>query len=297
MPESGFAVEYNIDPQGSELDQAALATDTVLYVGDASAYDPGMAVEVNEFRLMVASTDTDAGTVTLTTPLGVAADIGDRVFVVAGGEVANDYTLDVVTSDGESLEIPVDFSDRALWVSGPIDPPVPVTLTDDLVKVLDAPGRAAIINPLATPTPLFIGYLDVDQAIPSSLDYQYVTGWVPQVTREGMIYNGVFATVEVPLDGYYSVTAATLWQANSTGRRGIKPMYGSTAFGLIEGSEFKIDASSSQMTTPTSSALKPCGAGDTIAIQVTQNSGGSLNILGDSAGIKSWFQVEYRGPL
>ena len=54
MAEPGFAVEYHIDPQGSELDVAALATDLVLVVGDTSAYDPGMTVEVDGTTATVA---------------------------------------------------------------------------------------------------------------------------------------------------------------------------------------------------------------------------------------------------
>jgi hypothetical protein len=40
VPEHGFAVEFNVDLQGSELDQPALSTDTVLYLADSSEYDP-----------------------------------------------------------------------------------------------------------------------------------------------------------------------------------------------------------------------------------------------------------------
>src|SRR4051812_29215137 len=97
VSESGYAVEYSIDPQGSELDVAAAAADTTLVVGDASAYDPGMTVLVNDVTAVLAATDPDAATLTLTAPLGVDADESERVYVLTAGEVAYDYTLEVQT--------------------------------------------------------------------------------------------------------------------------------------------------------------------------------------------------------
>lgn len=141
MPEHGYALEVNVDPQGSELDQAALSTDTVLYLADASEYDPGEVVEVNGTRATVASADVDAGTVTLTAPLGAAADMGDRVYVIAGGEIAHDYALVVSLSEGDHAEIPIPFTDRKHWGPGPLEPPIPVTVFDDLTKLLEVPGR------------------------------------------------------------------------------------------------------------------------------------------------------------
>ena len=76
MPEQGYVTEVNVDPQGSELDQDALSTDTVLYLGDASEYDPGEVVEINDQRHTVVEADVDAGTITLTAPLGAPPTSG-----------------------------------------------------------------------------------------------------------------------------------------------------------------------------------------------------------------------------
>lgn len=142
MPEAGYAIEVNVDPQGSELVAAALSTDTVLVVEDASVYDAPGVVEVNGIRKTFTDSDIELGTVTLASPLGVAAAVSDRVLVVTGGEIAYDYILVVSLSDGEPAEVPIAYDARASWSPGPILPPIPVTISDDLTTILDAPGRS-----------------------------------------------------------------------------------------------------------------------------------------------------------
>src|SRR6185503_20049720 len=104
-----------------------------------------------------------AGTVTLAAPLGIVADVGDRVYILSADEIAYDHTLEVHTADGDAVEIPVDFAERVLWVPGPIDPPVPVLVSDDLTEIVDVPGRTALVNPFAFEAPLFVGYLAANQ--------------------------------------------------------------------------------------------------------------------------------------
>ena len=158
MPEPGLAVEFNVDPQGSELDQAATATDTVLYVGDASDYDAPGTLRVDTGAALVdvdfTASDTDADTVTLAVPLGVAAEVGDRVYILSGGDIAYDHTLEVHTADGDPVDIDVDYAERVLWEPGPIDPPVPVLISDDLTTIVDVPGRRALVNPFSFEAPL-----------------------------------------------------------------------------------------------------------------------------------------------
>lgn len=294
-----MAVEYNIDPQGSELDTDALATDTVLHLGDAAGYTAPGTVEINGVRMVFVDADEDADTITLAAPLGDVASEGDRVLIVTAGEIAYDYTLEVQTSDGTSHEIDVDYGDRALWVQGPIDPPVPVTVSDDLTQIVDAPGRRAVVNPDAIENPLFVGYLDVNQPIPSGLGVTTVQNWQPQILRGGMVYDSSFHTVVVPIPGWYAVTnSAVAWEFNATGRRTTQPIY-TTLAGAVVGGLFKQDASPDvvQQTTPVISPLVFLDTGEAAALTVSQNSGGSLSLIGDPTGVKSFFSVEYRGPL
>jgi len=299
VPESGYAVEYSIDPQGSELDVAAAATDSVLVVGDASVYDPGVTVMVNDTLAVVAATDVDADTLTLTAPLGVVADESERVYILTAGEVAQDYTLEVQTSDGESHDIPLAPPDRVFWRPGPIDPPVLVTISDDLTTLLDIPGKPSTVNPDAIEAPLFVGYLAVNQSIPDGLGLTTVANWATQILRGGMTYDPSFNAVIVPIDGWYSVnSSAVAWQFNATGRRTTQPLYATLA-GTVMGGLFKQDASpdTAQQTTPVISPMVALLAGESAALTVSQNSGGSLNLIGNSAGTTSFFSVEYRGSL
>ena len=299
MAETGYAVEYHIDPQGSELDVAALATDLVLVVGDTSAYDPGMTVEVDGVTATVAATDDDASTLTLTAPLGIAADESERVLIRTAGEVANDYLLEVQTSDGESHDISLAPPDRVFWQPGPIDPPVLVTISDDLDHLLDIPGKPVVVNPDAIEAPLFVGYLAVNQTIPTGAGFSTVQNWATQILRGGMVYDPAFHSVVVPLAGWYSVNAsAVAWAFNASGRRVTQPMYATLA-GAVTGGQFKQDASPDpvQQTTPVISPMVALQAGESAALMVAQTSGGGLDLIGDSAGTSSFFFVEYRGPL
>jgi hypothetical protein len=137
-----MAVEVNVEAQGSELDTVALSSATVLSVADGSGYDAPGTVEVNGVRRKFISSDVEAGTVTLISSLGVAADIGDRVLVVTGDEIAYDYTLVVALSEGDTVEVPIPYEARGAWSPGPLLPPIPVTVSDDLTQILDAPGRS-----------------------------------------------------------------------------------------------------------------------------------------------------------
>jgi len=247
VPEPGFAVEFNVDPQGSELDQAATATDTVLYVGDASDYDAPGTLRVDTGAALVdvdfTASDTDADTVTLAVPLGVAAEVGDRVYILSGGDIAYDHTLEVHTADGDPVDIDVDYADRVLWEPGPIDPPVPVLLSDDLTTVVDVPGRRALVNPFAVVAPLFIGYLAANQSIPNNASTT-VTSWVVRTLAGGMEYDPATATVVVGLDGWYSVIhSAVTWDPNATGRRTVQPRFNTVDSGVVQGGLYNADAS------------------------------------------------------
>lgn len=299
MPEYGFAVEFNVDPQGSELDADALSSDAVLHVADASAYDGAGTVEVNGIRYDYVDADTDAGTVTLSASLGVAASIGDRVYIVGGGEVAYDHTLEVHTADGEPLEIALDFGDRALWGEpGPIDPPIPVTLSDDLTTILDVPGRRARVTPSAIQAPLLVAHLDANQSFPDGAGFTAVTGWTVTELRGGMQYDATAGAAIVPVDGWYGTgDSALLWQASSAGRRSIQPSFG-TAAGTVPGGQINVAGDGSvQQSTPAASPLKRLLAGESVTLTASQTSGGSLLLVGDPDGAKSFFCVEYRGPL
>ena len=302
MAEPGFAVEFNIDPQGSELDVAATATDTVLYLGDASDYDAPGTVRVDNGTVQVdidiVDVDVDAATITLGLALGVVADVGDRVYILSADEIAVDHTLTVHTSDGDSVEIAVDYADRILWAEGPIDPPVPVLVSDDLTEIVDVPGRRALVNPSSFVAPLFIGYLGTNQSIPTGATFTTVTSWVTRTLAGDMVYDAPTSSVVVPLDGWYSVIhSAVAWTFDPAGRRAIQPVY-LTAAGAVPGGVDRIASSDPvTLTTPVVSPLQPLAAGEAVTLAVSQNSGASLALIGSSAGVESFFCVEYRGPL
>jgi hypothetical protein len=303
VAEPGFAVAFNVDPQGSELDVAATATDTVLYLGDASDYDAPSTVRVDngttQVDVDIVATDVDAGTVTLATALGIAADVSDRVYILTGDEIAYDHDLEVHTSNDAPVFIPVDPADRLLWPEGPIDPPVPVVVSDDLTEIVDIPGRRSLVNPSAFVAPLFVGYLSSGQSIPTGSAFTTVTSWVTRTLTGGMTYDATLNAAVVPLSGWYAVSnSALLWEPNGTGRRAVQPAFISLGTGTTLGGLVNLPGDGSvRQTTAVTSPLQALQEGDAVTLTASQSSGAALSLVGDPDGVKSFFCVEYRGPL
>lgn len=147
MAVRGWARGCESRPRGSELVADAASGATVLYVEDVTDFnDVGGALEINGQRVSYSdgAVDEDAGTITLDGGLTAAATTGDRVFTVSGGQVAKDKILYVSAGDGDEIEVTIPFSQRDLWPEGDYDDDVELTLSDDLERIEEVPGRTPI---------------------------------------------------------------------------------------------------------------------------------------------------------
>lgn len=150
MAEYGELSEVVAEVRGSFLAADASISDTELLVEYAGDFDPeGGTLDLNgtriEYTALVDGVNADdPDTVTLLAPLAVAADEGDTVSVVIGGQVAVDYFAHVGTDDGDQVSIPIRYDQIAGWPVGIYDPPVPVSFSEDHEHLEDAPGRTPL---------------------------------------------------------------------------------------------------------------------------------------------------------
>lgn len=298
----------SIQPGTLGTSAAASATTgaTSLVLSDATDYSlTGGVIGLDESTsVRFSEIDEDTNIATLLDPLPFDVEVGDPLTnVTPSGHDAISFLVWADLQDGGGVHpYPADHSLVAFLTSKGDALAGSVAVIEEGLDL--GPVVRSIINedPRIDATsaawPLFIGYLDVDQSIPGGSGYTTVTDWQTQAIR-GLDYNPIFHQVEIQLAGYYSVTgSAVMWEYNTTGRRAIRPMFNSTAFGLVPGAEYVIDTSvTSRLTTPVASPLKPMGVGDAITLEVSQTSGGALDVIGDATGVKSFLCVQYCGPL
>lgn len=111
---------------------------------------------------------TSSGTLAIPAGVTVQVDEYDPVLLVVGGEVATIATAvvdipagaDSSTPDGgDPVRVQLTRAQRSVFMVGPYDPAVPVTLADDLSTILDTPDVAPTINgsfidPTTLPAPV-----------------------------------------------------------------------------------------------------------------------------------------------
>jgi hypothetical protein len=90
----------------------------------------------------VAAVALDASEVALTAPLTVAGGAGGPVVPGTGAGPAKVWVAEVVLPDAvRPIEVPLTVHDLSVMPEGVYDPPVTVTLTDDLASIEDLPGQ------------------------------------------------------------------------------------------------------------------------------------------------------------
>lgn len=148
MAEYGLLGEVTAEPRGSELTASAAISDTELVIDYSGDFDTdGGTLDLNGARLAYVAIiegdlPEDPDTLVLAEPLLVAGDEGDSVLAVVGAQIATDYYAQVTMSgDGDTVKARIPYNQIGLWPVGQYDPPVPVTLSDDLLWLVDAPGQ------------------------------------------------------------------------------------------------------------------------------------------------------------
>jgi hypothetical protein len=100
------------------------------------------------------ATPASAGTITLTSPLTASVLEDDPVLLVIGDETASDAfaVIDLLAGDGDApdggdtVQVPIAYADRAMFIVGPYDPPLAITVDDALTTIVTVPGARPTID-------------------------------------------------------------------------------------------------------------------------------------------------------
>lgn len=238
FPETGGTV----DIAGARYEYATVTPgDAGLVFGEGTSEpDPANPTETPADSPLPA-TPASAGTLTLTAPLTADVTEDDPVQLIIGAEPASDAyaVVDLLAGEGDApeggdtVQVPITYADRAMFLVGPYDPPLAITVDDALTTVLTVPGArptidgGTIINlpddqlptepPVDSPAVEVHGTADAlvvevlgDYAGSTTLEFHISTtpDFVPTAeTLSGTSRSAVFVITEIPVsDGAGGIT-------------------------------------------------------------------------------------------
>lgn len=151
FPETGGTV----DIAGARYEYVTVTPgDSGLVFGEGTSEpDPANPTETPADSPLPA-TPASAGTLTLTAPLAAEVTEDDPVQLIIGAEPASDAyaVVDLLAGEGDApeggdtVQVPIAYADRAMFLVGPYDPPLAITVDDALTTVLTVPGARPTID-------------------------------------------------------------------------------------------------------------------------------------------------------
>lgn len=147
MSDYGMLEEVREVPRGSTLAAAAAVGATTLLVDYGGDFDAevGGTLDLNGAQLTYTTVidgdlPDDPDTIVLAAALTTAADLDDAVIPMAGGQILTDQIAHVTMGDGDQVLVTLTVDQRSQWALGVYEEPVPVSVSDDLLRIEDAPG-------------------------------------------------------------------------------------------------------------------------------------------------------------
>lgn len=151
MSDYGKVTAVIVATKGSTLTTAAGFSDVALLVDSAQDFDSdGGTLDLNGTRMQYTSVVegtnvSDPDTINLAEPLAEGADEDSNVAPIVGGAIPEDwYAVITMGEEGDSVHVPLELDQRDKWPVGEYTDPVPVIVSDDLQRLLDAPGRTVL---------------------------------------------------------------------------------------------------------------------------------------------------------
>lgn len=151
FPETGGTV----DIAGTRYEYEAVTPgDSGLVFGEGTSEpDPENPTETPADSPLPA-TPASAGTLTLTEPLTADVVEDDPVLLIIGAEPASDAyaVVDLLAGEGDApeggdtVQVPIAYADRAMFIVGPYDPPLAIMVDDALTTVVTVPGARPTID-------------------------------------------------------------------------------------------------------------------------------------------------------
>lgn len=268
---------------GDSLTAAATVGATTLQVDFVADFnEDGGQLALNGATLGYDTVDPDLETITLSSPLAVAAAVDDRVDVVDGGTVAAQWVADVSIDEGDNVSATIPTALSRYFSEGTQDQPQSVqigldehneyvvTTQPNVEPVFDG---AAVWNPYVTANMLSF-------TVPDSA-WTQVTGWnSADLEIQGMTLDD---GVESPYPGRYQVISRATFASNGTGRRGIRVIVDG-----VTAETFLNSADPSGQTFSPILDLVTITDQSKVTIQVYQSSGAGLSLF---SGTLSMFRI------
>lgn len=300
---------------GSQVTTDATTADAILFVGSTVDFvetggDVLLILEDGTTQAVTyTGVDDDAGTVILGALLPVSVPANSEVRL--DPPTVERWAQVVIDEDGEGVaaRVPHSLFDKlreGIRTTEETMESVSLDLVADEWVIVDILGDQPSTDPAYTPIPLMVAALLSPVTIPTALTYSTVTGWTVLAdygTPEDRIsYDPSTGIFKVHKDGFYTVSnTAVMWEDESpaawatNGRRAIRAWY-TTFVGAFSGGVNVQDATTRRITTSVITPTKGLVEGEGIEFQVSQNSGGDVDLVGDSTGTTSFVCIEYRGP-
>lgn len=298
MAESGLVEAVTAIEVQTHLTADAAAGATVLTVESTEQFDPaGGQLSVSDGTPVDYLTCDDT-TITLAASLVASADDGEPVTLVLGGQRATQWVAEVSFGEEETVPVPVGYEQRAMWPPGPYDPAVPVTVSDDLSRIIDTPGRTPSIDASYVDWPAAKAAKGSNQAIPHNV-WTKLTGWFTLKLNQVEFDAGTGEFVFLR-DGEYDVRLGVTFDTNTSGQRAIRMHY--TFLGVDVGPSRDVRVPSEGYVGIETNQSVSVTAGQRVYFEVFQNGSGvgnTLDVLGSNVFTdppETECSIRYVGP-
>lgn len=151
MTVNGLLTDIRWSWNGSDLSEAVTTGGTVLQVDNPTVYAVGDQVAFADDTVLYAVTgidvvDDDNGALTIDPPLVADWDVTTTVVIWQGGQPGRTWVGEVVIPEAEEpIEVVLKWNDRITFTEGQVEPPKPITLSDDLETIVDLPSQQPLI--------------------------------------------------------------------------------------------------------------------------------------------------------
>lgn len=278
----GHVVAVISETLGSKLVADAAAGATSLVVEYAGDFEDSGTLDLNGARLAYSSwtsgeLEDDPDTITLAAPLAEAASEGDVVGVATAGATAVDVVARVTLGDGDAVDVTLPFEQRPLWPVGDYDPPVPVEVSDDLMRLVSVPYREAMVDGGSVWNPYSIRRMSV-ATIPTGT-WTTLTAW--ENVESDLVTDGDGWTIVYP--AVYLIGMQIVFSPNATGRRAVRLILNGDTTNPISVGGANADTGAGNPTYVSAFTQLRLVKDDVLTVQVFQSSGANLTLY-TSAG-------------
>ncbi len=282
---------------------ASLPGATSLPVEEPAGFLSAVSVRVDDITtgqsnvFPLGGVDTEGDVLTFDAPLPVAISEGSFVLAVTANNVpVVDHFVTVESSDGGQFRPQISAEKGRVFGSELVG--ANAILSDDgewVEHVTDVPAR--------TVTNYLRAIMGTNVSIPNGSAVDKIpTAWtvVPYVgfanVGEGITYDGFTGVAKVPRDGLYNIHARAVFDANATGARALR-VVAVTYVGEVPSEWHLITPSSTFWPAHLAISLSTrLAAGEGLRVEVWQNSGAALPLLGGYSPARTTLNITHGGP-